>query len=222
MHQPISDEMLSLASGLTTAEVSDALDFFGLPGSALGIGHIAGAAKLFGRAFTVKYAPIDLTTPGTVGDYADHVGQGDVIVLDNAGRLDCTVWGGILSRMGMHRRFGGTVVNGVCRDTAEADGVGYPLFASGRFMRTGKDRVQVEATQVPVALGDVRVVPGDVIVGDRDGIVVVPEARAVEVFGKALATREAEEKILQSVLQGESLANARRLHGYHTLQRGAQ
>jgi regulator of RNase E activity RraA len=220
MNQTFSNELPSQAQTLSTAEISDALDFFHLPGSALGIAHIAGAPRLFGRAFTVRYAPIDVDHPGTVGDYADQVGPGDVIVLDNGGRLDCTVWGGILSQMGKQRGFGGTVIHGVCRDTAEADAAGYPLHACGRFMRTGKDRVQVEATQVPVALGDVRVVPGDLVIGDQDGVVVVPAARAAEVFAKALATREAEEKILQLVLAGESLADARRLHRYHTLQRG--
>jgi regulator of RNase E activity RraA len=218
MPAQFSDDVLSL----TTAEISDALDFFGLPGSALGVGHIAGAPKLFGPAYTVKYCPIDVNTPGTVGDYLDDVEPGTVVVLDNAGRMDCTVWGGILSQMGAQRKIGGTVINGVCRDTAEADTAAYPLYARGRFMRTGKDRVQVDATQVPVALGDVRVVPGDIIVGDLDGIVVVPAGRAEEVFAKALATRIAEEKILQSVLAGATLADARTMHRYHTLQRGGE
>ncbi|MGJ3701244.1 RraA family protein [Variovorax sp. AFSI2.2] len=96
-------------------------------------------------------------------------------MLDNAGRLDCTVWGGILSRLAAHKRIGGTVINGVCRDTAEADEAGYPLYALGRFMRTGKDRVQVEAYEQPVSLGDVRVCNGDLLIGDDDGVVVVPQ-----------------------------------------------
>jgi regulator of RNase E activity RraA len=213
-------KILEQARRLSTAEISDALDYFSLPGSALGIGHIAGGTKIFGRAFTVRYGPLCVDEPGTVGDYPDQVQPGDVIVLDNAGRLDCTVWGGILSKMGAHRGFAGTVINGVCRDTEEADQVAYPLFARGRFMRTGKDRVQVDATQVPVSLGDVRVHPGDIIVGDADGIVVVPASRAEEVFAKALATQEAEIKILESVLSGMSLTDARSKHSYHTLQRG--
>lgn len=213
-------EFSDAVRSLSTAEVSDALDFFGLPGSAMGIGHIAGGQKLFGRAYTVKYCPVDVNMPGTVGDYLDDVKPEEVVVLDNAGRMDCTVWGGILSQMGANRKIAGTVINGVCRDTAEADAAAYPLYARGRFMRTGKDRVQVDATQIPVALGDVRVVPGDIVIGDQDGIVVVPASRADEVFEKALATLEAEEKILQSILSGDTLAEARRKHRYHTLQRG--
>ncbi|WP_414144229.1 RraA family protein [Burkholderia stagnalis] len=218
------DELTGLlpdAQKLSGAEISDALDALGLPGSALGINHIAGGKRIFGRAYTVRYAPVSLANPGTVGDYLDQTPAGAVVVLDNAGRTDCTVWGGILSRLGAHRGIAGTVINGVCRDTAEADEVGYPLYAVGRFMRTGKDRVQVEAVNEPVSIGDVRVAPGDFIVGDQDGIVVVPASRAAEVFARALSLHEAEESIVRATLSGATLAEARQQARYHTLQRPA-
>lgn len=207
------------AVDLSTAEVSDALDALRLPGSATGIGHIAGGTRLFGPAFTVRYAPVDTANPGTVGDYLDDVSAGTVVVLDNAGRRDCTVWGGILSRLAAHRHVAGTVVNGVCRDTAEADEAGYPLYACGRFMRTGKDRVQVEAVGDYISLGEVRVAPGDYIVGDLDGIVVVPRARAVEVFERALTLRAVEHQIVEATVRGMPLSQARQQASYHLLQR---
>lgn len=210
------------ARTLSTAEVSDALDAFNLPGSALGIRPIAGPARLFGFAFTVRFAPIDRFQPGTVGDFIDTLQPGTVAVLDNGGRLDCTVWGGILSRLAAHKGLGGTVIHGVCRDTAEADAAGYPLYAKDRFMRTGKDRVQVEAYEQPVMLGDVRVCPGDLVVGDADGVVVVPRQRVQEVLVKALETRAVEEQILQAALAGLPLAEARKKFRYHTLQRAAE
>ncbi|WP_311767275.1 RraA family protein [Burkholderia cenocepacia] len=218
----VTDELaviLPAASKLATAEISDALDALLLPGSVLGIGHIAGGKRIFGPAYTVRYEAVNASAPGTVGDYLDETPTGAVVVLDNAGRTDCTVWGGILSRLSAHRGIAGTVVNGVCRDTAEADAVGYPLFAAGRFMRTGKDRVQVEATNEPVSLGDVRVTPGDIIVADQDGVVVVPAARAAEVFARALSLHEAEESIVQAAVSGATLAAARQQARYHTLQR---
>ncbi len=209
------------AQTLSTAEISDALDAFNLPGSALGIRPMAGPAKLFGLAFTIRFAPIDRFAPGTVGDFIDTLKPDTVVVLDNGGRLDCTVWGGILSRLAAHKGLAGTVVHGVCRDTAEADEVGYPLYANGRFMRTGKDRVQVEAYEQPVALGDVRVCPGDLVVGDADGVVVVPRARMQEVLSKALATRDIENRILSATLDGMPLMEARKQFKYHTLQRSS-
>lgn len=207
---------------LSTAEVSDALDFFSLPGSALGIGPIAGPKNLFGLAFTIRFAPIDRFNPGTVGDFIDRLDPGTVVVLDNAGRKDCTVWGGILSRLAAHKGIGGTVVNGVCRDTAEAEEAGYPLYACGRFMRTGKDRVQVEAYEEPVMLGDVRVCQGDLVMGDSDGVVVVPRERMEAVLKKALETRLIETKIIEDALAGMPLTDARKKHGYHTLQRAPE
>ena len=204
---------------LSTAEVSDALDALRLPGSALGIGHVAGRARIFGPAYTVRYAPIDIAQPGTVGDYLDDTPEGAVVVLDNGGRLDCTVWGGILSQLAAHRGIAGTVVYGVCRDTGEAQQVSYPLYACGRFMRTGKDRVQVEEVGGIVSLADVRVAHGDYIVGDEDGIVVVRRDRAVEVFEKALGLRAAEQRIVDATLSGKTLTEARKQAAYHTLQR---
>jgi regulator of RNase E activity RraA len=207
------------AQSLSTAEISDALDGLNLPGSVMGIKAVAGSARLFGLAFTIRFAPIDRFEPGTVGDYIDTLKPGTVAVLDNGGRLDCTVWGGILSRLAAHKGLAGTVIHGVCRDTAEADEVAYPLYASGRFMRTGKDRVQVEAYEKPVSLGDVRVCSGDLIVGDADGVVVVPHARMQEVLTKALATRDLENQILAAAMGGMPLTEARKKFKYHTLQR---
>src|SRR5690606_8945964 len=88
---------------LANAEVSDALDFFGLPGSAHGLSGVTGTFRFFGPAYTLRFAPVDKQDPGTVGDFIDDVLPGQVIVLDNGGRTDCTVWGGILSQIAQSR-----------------------------------------------------------------------------------------------------------------------
>ena len=215
----MEQDQFAQARGLSSAEVSDALDYFGLPGSAVGVRPVAGARKLFGPAFTVRFGPVDTSQPGTVGDYLDEMPAGSVAVLDNAGRPDCTVWGGIMSQLAAHRAIAGTVVHGVCRDTQEADAAGYPLFALGRFMRTGKDRVQVDAVGGAVSVAGVRVSPGDIVVADQDGVVFVPAGRAAEVFEWALIMQAVEARIVAAALDGMSLAQARREFGYHTLQR---
>lgn len=214
----ISRPIPSQYEELSTAEISDALDRLRLPGSALGIAPVATNQKVLGRAYTVRFGPVDLI-PGTVGDFIDDVPAGAVIVLDNGGRVDCTVWGGILTEVATRRAIGGTVINGVCRDTAAAETFNYPLYSRGKFMRTGKDRVQVEAINEHVSLGDVRVRPGDLLIGDRDGIVVVPCEREDDVLDLALKTRDAELAIINSVRDGKTLSAARIEHNYHTLQR---
>ena len=219
MNTQVDQDVLEQARDLTTAEISDALDYLRLPGSALGIGHIVGPKKIFGPAFTVRFAPVNTAKPGTVGDYLDDIPPGSVAVLDNAGRTDCTVWGGIMSQVAAHRGFGGTVINGVCRDTAEAESADYPLYAVGRFMRTGKDRVQVEAIGEAVTLGGVRVCHGDLVVADADGVVVVPAANVMNVLRRALAMSTVEKGIVKAALSGMKLSEARSQFGYHTLQR---
>ena len=203
---------------LSNAEISDALDALGLPGSALGIASVTGEHRVMGPAFTVRFAPIDQAQPGTVGDYIEAVAPGQVVVLDNGGRLDCTVWGGILSQVASAQGVAGTVIHGVCRDSSEAVECSYPIFSRGTFMRTGKDRVQVEAVGGSVSLGDVRVNPGDLISGDRDGVVVIPAERAREVMDRARQIHDAEKAILEQVRAGKTLTEARTQLGYHTLQ----
>ena len=215
----MEQDQFAQARALSSAEVSDALDYFGLPGSAPGLMPVAGPRRLFGPAFTVRFGPVDSAQPGTVGDYLDDIPAGSVAVLDNAGRPDCTVWGGIMSQLAAHRAVAGTVVHGVCRDTEEADTAGYALFALGRFMRTGKDRVQVDAVGEAVTVAGVRVSPGDIVVADQDGVVFVPAGRAAEVFERARAMQAVELRIVAAALEGMPLAEARREFGYHTLQR---
>jgi len=171
-----------------------------------------------GPAFTVKYVPAT-TPPGTVGDFVDDVAEGDVVVIDNDGRTDCTVWGDIMTQYAGARRFAGTVIDGVCRDVARALGDGYPMFTRGRFMRTGKDRVQVEAVNVTISVGQARVGPRDIVVADANGVVVVPREHARAVAKRAREIEAVEHQIRGEIERGKSLKEAREALGYHNLQR---
>ncbi|RQM47544.1 RraA family protein [Paraburkholderia tropica] len=211
-------ELVALFAGLDTPGVSDAMDKLGLHGQALGIMPLANYAKVVvGPAFTVKYVPAS-HPPGTVGDFIDDVAQGDVIVLDNDGRTDCTVWGDIMTQYAGLRGIAGTVIDGVCRDVNRALGDNYPLFTAGRFMRTGKDRVQVESVNATVGIGTARVASRDIVVADANGVVFVPRGRAREVAQIARQIEEVESRIREQIAQGKSLGDARAALGYHTLQ----
>lgn len=203
-----------------TSTISDALDRLGLPGSAHGLAPLANGQRLVGRAYTVRYVASG-AQPGTVGDYIDDVPPGGVVVLDNAGRTDCTVWGDILTAVAADRGVAGTVINGVCRDTHRALSTGYSIYSCGRFMRTGKDRVEVAEVGGVVNVGDVQARAGDLLVGDDDGVVVIPAERADEVLALADTIAEREAAILADALGGQTLREARARHGYHLLQRRA-
>jgi regulator of RNase E activity RraA len=211
-------ELVALFAGLDTPGVSDALDKLGLHGQAQGIMPLTDYTKVVvGPAFTVRYVPAS-APPGTVGDFIDDVAEGDVVVIDNDGRSDCTVWGDIMTQYAGLRGIAGTVIDGVCRDVSKALGDGYALFTAGRFMRTGKDRVQVESVNSTVGIGTVRVAARDIVVADANGVVIVPRARAREVAETARRIEEVESRIREQIDQGKSLGDARAALGYHTLQ----
>ena len=216
----MSDAIIEQFRGMSTANISDALDRLRMPGSCWGISPLQNGQRMIGRAYTIQYVPVG-SPPGTVGDYIDDVEPGQVIVLDNDGRTNCTVWGDILTAVAHAKGVAGTAIFGVCRDTARALENRYPLYSCGRFMRTGKDRVEVSGLHVPVSLGDMRVRPGDLIIGDDDGIVVVQQEHAAQVLEAAIEIAELEDHIVEETLAGTPLREARIKYGYHQLQRSA-
>jgi 4-hydroxy-4-methyl-2-oxoglutarate aldolase len=139
-------------------------------------------------------------------------------VLDNAGRDDATVWGDILTDIAHRRGIAGTVIDGICRDVALSLSLQYPIYSRGSWMRTGKDRVQLEGTQVPVTIGQARVTPGDLLRGDADGVVVIPRALEDQVLAAAEEIDAAESAIREAVRSGLRLGEAREQFKYHQLQ----
>lgn len=212
------EKLLQDLSKYSTSTISDAMDKLGIECACLGIKPVDIGFKMIGRAFTVKYGPVG-SEHGTVGDYIDDVKPGEIVVLDNGGRLDCTVWGDILTSYSHRHGIGGTLINGVCRDTNRSLELSYPIFSAGRYMRTGKDRVQVDGINVPVSVADIRVRPGDIIMGDADGVIVIPAELAENVLQLAQEIEAAEERIREAVVGGMGLGDARAKFKYHALQR---
>lgn len=207
------------ASKLDTTAISDAMDRLGIAGQCLNIKPLAPRFRLAGRAFTILYGPAG-SPPGTVGDYIDDVPPGGVVVLDNGGRENATVWGDILTMVAHRRGIAGTVIDGACRDVQLALELGYPIYSRSYSMRTGKDRVQVEAMGGPVNIGDARVHQDDLLRGDTDGVLVIPRAHEDKILTIAEEIDAIEAQIRRAVDGGMSLRDARAQHGYHQLQRG--
>lgn len=212
-----NEAAVARASRLDTATISDALDRLGILGQCHRILPRSPGFRLTGRAFTVLYRPAGLP-PGTVGDYIDDVAPGSVVVLDNGGRDDATVWGDILTEIAHRAGVAGTVIDGICRDVALALELGYPIYSRGHWMRTGKDRVQVDGVQVPVTIGQARISPNDLLRGDADGVVVIPREHEARVLDAAEEIASAEDRIRTAVRDGLSLRAAREKFSYHRLQ----
>lgn len=215
---PQADAVVEAFQALDTASVSDAMDKLGLPAGCLGITPVVQGAKFAGRAFTVKYRVSGAVERGTVGDFLDDVPPGQVVVIDNGGRTDCTVWGDIMTTLAHRMGVAGTVIDGVCRDVPKIRELAYPIFSRGFYMMTGKDRVELEALNVPVNVAQRQVRPGDIVLGDDSGVVVVPASRAEEVLTIARQIEHTEQEILSRIAQGQSLREARAELQYHALQ----
>jgi regulator of RNase E activity RraA len=213
----MTDTNVERAAKLDTATLSDALDRHGLNGQCYRISARSTDFRMAGRAWTLLYGPAG-SPPGTVGDYIDDVAPGSVVMLDNGGRDNATVWGDILTEIAHQKGIAGTVIDGINRDVSLCLELGYPIYSRNAWMRTGKDRVQVEAIQVPINIGGVRVCPGDLVRGDADGVVVVPKDQEDKVLASAEEIQAAEDAIRASVRDGMSLRQARELHRYHHLQ----
>lgn len=220
--RPPKDPIVEKFRKLDTCSVSDAMDRLGIAAGCLGLASVVPGVKTAGRAFTVKYRVTGEIERGTVGDFLDDVAPGQVVVIDNAGRIDCTVWGDIMTVIANRRGIAGTVIDGVCRDVPKLRELGYPLFSRGRYMMTGKDRVEVDAINGPVSISGRQVRPGDIVLADDSGVIVIPASRAEEILKIATDIEAVEQKIMKLVEKGLSLRAAREKLGYHALQTRAR
>lgn len=211
------DEIIERASRLDTATLSDALDKLGIAGQCLNIKPRDHRFRLVGRAYTLQYVPAGKPA-GTVGDFIDDVPPGSVVVLDNGGRENATVWGDILTEIAHRRGLAGTVIDGACRDVSLCLDLGYPIYSRSYSMRTGKDRVQLEAVNVTVTIGEARVAAGDLMCGDADGVIVIPQEHEQAVIEAAEEIARAEEAIREACRGGVRLSDARKQYRYHQLQ----
>lgn len=213
----MSDEIIEKLRTLSTSSVSDAMDRLGIAGQCLGIKPLSTDFRLCGRAFTMHMAPAAIPA-GSVGDYIDDVKPGEVVVIDNHGREDMTVWGDILTFLAKKMGVEGTVIDGHCRDVHLALEREYPMYSRGWSMRTGKDRVQMDDVNVPVSIGGARVHPGDILLGDADGVVCLPNDHVGAILEICADIEEAEEHIRAAIDGGMRLDDARKEFRYHQLQ----
>ena len=209
-------EIIEKYKRMDTTSISDALDRLGIKGGCLGIVPMVAGVKIVGPAFTVRYRPCG-TEKGTIGDFMDDAAPGQVFVLDNGGR-PFTIWGDIMTVYAQKLGIAGTVIDGNCRDIPRILDEKYPIFTRGRFMVTGKDRVEVDGINIPVSISDVKVRPNDIVVGDDTGIVIVPLDRAEEVLAAAKEIEAKEQEIFDLLDKGMTLREARVKMGYHSLQ----
>ena len=183
---------------MVTAHLSDNMNRLVAGGAALRPMHAGG--KLCGPALTVKVAPGDNLM---VHKAIDIAAAGDVIVVDAGGLVTTAIVGDIMSSLAEKRGVAGLVIYGAIRDSAEIRARRFPVYACGVTHR-GPYKNGPGEINVPVALDGMLVAPGDVIVGDADGVVAVPLAHAAELLALAKAQLAKETATLKAIAQGKA------------------
>lgn len=209
-------------NALATSNLSDACDRVGIQRCAVqGIVPRWGRTKVVGRAVTIR-----MTAAGAVPAVA-HLGvdaiansaKGDVIVVDNRGDLHHNCWGEILALGAKLQGVSGVVVDGAVRDVDACETFDFPVHARGTVPSTARGRIVQEAWNVPVRLGDAPVRPGDVIVADVNGVVVLPIEKLAQVVESAEEIMAKENAMLDALRAGESMQDVDRRFNYENMLR---
>lgn len=189
---------------LETTLLSDAMD--GRNTMAAAIAPLAAGTRLVGQARTAF-------SPGAVRAAIVAIAvarPGEVLVVDGGGGDSHATLGGIMARDALRGGLAGCVIDGLVRDSAEIRELGLAMFCRGAIPH-GAALDPRGAVDLPVRAGGVRVCPGDVIVGDDDGVVAVPLASVDGVLERAEAKRRAEAEWVDGIESGRSLAA---VHGF--------
>lgn len=166
-------------------------------------------ARLVGRAVTARPAGTELAA---VFDAIDLVEPGDVVVIEGPGAASVAFWGENTSLSARNRGAVGAVLGAPCRDVAAHARLGFPVFATGATPRAGVFGSRGE-TQVPVSVGGMVVRPGDAVLGDENGVVVVPAERLVAVMAAVPEALSKDREIQRELAAGGTVGTYRRAHG---------
>ncbi len=195
----LTPELIAEAAKIASSTLHEAAGRIGaLPAA---IKPVAPGMKICGPAFPVKGPPLD--------NLALHFGideakPGDVIVADVGGHYEGGYFGEVMCTSAMGLKLGGLVIDGCVRDGAELAEMGWPVFSRGLAMRgTLKDLNGDLYINERIALGEAIIEPGDLVVGDTDGVVVIPKAMAADVIEAGIA-REANEAAAMEKLKDGS------------------
>src|SRR4051794_27265605 len=184
--------LIDRLGALHPAVVSDCLDTLGHRNQVMApsIRPLAAGMRLAGVAATVRCVAVD-GVPDDHGEWhrgtieaVDALEPGDVLV---ASHCDAAFWGELLATASRVRGARGVVADAYARDTLELIDMGFSTFARGIWCADALGRISVDAADVPIECGGVRVHPGDYVLGDHDGVVVVPAGVAVEAITLAEA-----------------------------------
>jgi regulator of RNase E activity RraA len=198
--------MLDRLRSLDSCSVSDALDTLNLPGATTGIRPLwAVREPVVGWVRTVLAGPRQSDRPAQhiAAAAIEAANPGDVIVIANGGRIDVSSWGGILTLAARRRGIGGVVIDGACRDLAESEEQGFPVFGRAVVPVSARGRIVQLAMNEPIRFAGVIVSPGDAVLADRNGVVFIPAAELDRVLTLAEQISARESVMADAVRAGD-------------------
>jgi regulator of RNase E activity RraA len=205
----IDSDVIARYRLLSPCTISDALASVGVGRSALdGINTLDLEAKIVGPAFTVTCEQPAVSTRDRI-DYMEQIPSGSVVVIDNGGRIDSSVWGGQRTVAARYRGAEGTVAYGAYRDIPEHIAMDYPVFACARTIVASQGYSNPVATGETLDIGGVAVATGDLIVGDGSGVVVIPAEHIEQILVLSEAATSKEQWIIDQVEGGRDYFEAR-------------
>jgi 4-hydroxy-4-methyl-2-oxoglutarate aldolase len=213
---PAASSLVHRLAGLYPAVVSDVLDRMGYRQQAMApeIRPLYPEARLCGTALPVLAVPCYSVPEKNAYQRelaaVDHLRPGDVMVVSH---IDGSFWGELLSTAARYRGARGIVVDGYTRDSLAIIEMGFPTFVRGIHIADSLGRLEVAAYDVPIVCGGVRVSPGDLVLADFDGVVVVPGAAAEEAIARAEEKVSGENQVREHLQQGMSVSEAFRRFG---------
>jgi len=191
------DEIRKVLLEVSTANISDVMH---RTRELEDIHSIASGMKLVGKVLTVRTYPGDWSKPVAAIDEAK---EGAVLVIDAQGKGPA-LWGEEATRSCIQKKLSGVVINGGIRDVAEIRKLGFPAFSKLIMPAAGEPRGWGEIG-VPIKIGDIEVNTGDWIVGDDDGVMVIPQNEAVEIANRAMSWKEKESREIKEIEEGSTL-----------------
>jgi 4-hydroxy-4-methyl-2-oxoglutarate aldolase len=191
---------------LDTCAVSDALDSLNLKGATWGVRPQWQCPRIVGRAVTMKIKPAGFEQPkqhlGTAPVEAAQAG--DIIVIDNGGKLEFSCWGGLLALSAKLKGVSGVVIDGASRDIDEARELEFPVFARGAVPMTARGRVVQESYNQEIQFAGVQCRPGDLVIADGSGVVIVPKEKEADVVTASEAIYAKEQEMAAGIRKGYS------------------
>ncbi len=191
---------------LDTCAVSDALDSLNLKGATWGVRPQWLCPKIAGRAVTMKIKPAGLQQPTQhLGTAPIEAAQpGDVIVIDNGGKLEFSCWGGLLALSAKLKGVSGVVIDGASRDIDEARELEFPVYARGVVPMTARNRVVQESFNQEIQFAGVQCHPGDLVLADGSGVIIIPKEKENEVVAAAETIYAKEQEMAAGIRKGYS------------------